>query len=340
MKKNIFKVNTYLSLKLEDNKTLIYVKGELFQQCKFLLLNISVDNASSFDTIESVDEAEEKLDKSLESDNDYSLITYEDEFWGHCSNLQVWYENSYNTNILHRNLAFPLLKKLADAGDSLAKKVFTEEIAKRLESGYPSVVKYLIEENYVKYLTSDQQIYSLLDNKEAEVIQELGMSLYPNFIFFWTYGTDDCSSNIGVENKRVTQIAILDADVVLPETLGKLTNLRIIWLINCNLKKLPESIGNLTSLELLVLSNNNLISLPESIGNLRKLERLELQGNKIVQLPESLGALKALKVLRLDDNKLESLPKSLKRLTLLEKVRIYGNELIKIPDFVKDKLNN
>ncbi|MHA1509149.1 MAG: hypothetical protein ACTSO6_10650, partial [Promethearchaeota archaeon] len=42
------------------------------------------------------------------------------------------------------------------AGDPQAKKVFKEEIAKRLESGYPSVVLYLESEGYLKYLDSDE----------------------------------------------------------------------------------------------------------------------------------------------------------------------------------------
>ena len=35
-----FKINKYITLKLENCKTNIYVEGELFNQCKFLLLNI------------------------------------------------------------------------------------------------------------------------------------------------------------------------------------------------------------------------------------------------------------------------------------------------------------
>ncbi len=61
-----FKVNEYISLKLEEKKTNIYVKGRLFRQCKFLLLTIPVDKISSFDEIESIDEAAERLDRSLE----------------------------------------------------------------------------------------------------------------------------------------------------------------------------------------------------------------------------------------------------------------------------------
>ena len=126
-----FKVNDYITLKLEDGRTNIYVKELLFQQCKFLLLNIPVEEVSSFDEIESIDEAEERLDRSLEGDPYEIDIPPETEFWGHCSNLQVWYEHDYVTRLLHRNLAFPLLKKLTDCGDPLARRVFKEEIAKR-----------------------------------------------------------------------------------------------------------------------------------------------------------------------------------------------------------------
>ena len=42
------------------------------------------------------------------------------------------------------------------AGDPLAKKVFKEEIAQRFESGYPSVVLHLINQDYLKYLNREE----------------------------------------------------------------------------------------------------------------------------------------------------------------------------------------
>jgi small GTP-binding protein len=66
---------------------------------------------------------------------------------------------------MHRNLAFPLLKALVKAGDRLAKKVFKEEIAVRLESGYPSVLAYLIKQNYLKYLTR-RELDTILENPD------------------------------------------------------------------------------------------------------------------------------------------------------------------------------
>ena len=159
-----FKVNAYLVLRLENKHTNIYVEGRLFNQCKFLLLNIPADRIHEVDDIDSIDEAAEKLDSSMERGGRYRYgLTPEIEFWGHCSNLQAWYENGYDTRIIHRNLAFPLLKALYEAGDPQAKKVFKEEIAMRLESGYPSVVSYLINEKYLKLL-SRRELKAIVDN--------------------------------------------------------------------------------------------------------------------------------------------------------------------------------
>ena len=116
-----FKINKYLTLKLEYDITVIYVNSIKFNQCKYLLMNISSENIQDYDEISSIDEAADVLDRSLESSS-IERISPEVEFWGHCSNLQAWYENDYNTCILHRNLAFPLLKRLTEVKKSLKKK--------------------------------------------------------------------------------------------------------------------------------------------------------------------------------------------------------------------------
>ena len=156
-----FKVNKYITLKLEGRKTNIYVKGQLFNQCRFLMLNIQVDKISSFDEIESIDEAAEKLDRSLEGSS--HKIDPQTEFWGHCSNLQVWFENKYDTRLLHRNLAFPLLKKLSEVGDPNARRIFKEEICKRFESGNSVVLQYLLKENYLKFLNNEEKMPIITD---------------------------------------------------------------------------------------------------------------------------------------------------------------------------------
>jgi len=165
-----FRINQYITLKLEEEfidkrenlskiRTNIYVKGEKFQQCSFLLIDIPIEKITLINEITSIDEAEEELGTSLEENNENSFrykIHPETEFWGHCSNIQVWAENNYNTKLLHRNLAFPLLKKLTEVGDPIAKRVFQEEIAKRFASCSLTVIHFLLFENYLDYLSEEE----------------------------------------------------------------------------------------------------------------------------------------------------------------------------------------
>ncbi len=152
-----FRINNYIKLKLEDGRTIIYVNNRRFRQCMYLLLNIPVDRIEDYDEIDSIDEAAERLDRSMERRHGVGIrISPEEEFMGHCSNLQAWVENGYDTRILHRNLAFPLLKRLTAVGDPLAKKVFKEEIAIRYASGHPTVITFLTHNGYLKYLNAEE----------------------------------------------------------------------------------------------------------------------------------------------------------------------------------------
>ena len=85
----------------------------------------------------------------------------------------MWYENDYDTRIIHRNLAFPLLKALTKVGDPLAKRKFKEEIATRLDNSFGSVVEYLIVEGYLHYLTLEEFNTVLFSIKEQPVLKGL-----------------------------------------------------------------------------------------------------------------------------------------------------------------------
>lgn len=166
-----FKINEFITLKLIGSNSVIFIKDRPFKTCKYLLLNIPVKKIKSLDKIDSIDEAAEILNRSMEFPREpfHFVIPPETEFWGHCSNLQVWYENNYDTRILHRGLAFPLLKSLTEAGDSKAKEVIKEEIATRFCSGYFNVMVYLVEEDYLYLLNRTEQetiAYSLGFNKD------------------------------------------------------------------------------------------------------------------------------------------------------------------------------
>jgi len=163
-KTKLFKINDFLSLKFRRNKTFIYVRNKKFIHCKYLLLNVPIHKFENYNELNSIDEAIEKLDKSLEREFEKIIsIPPETEFMGHCSNLQAWAENYYDTRLLHSNLSFQLLKKLTEAGDPQAKIVFREEIAKRFEESNFSVATYLVKENYLKFL-NDEELDFVIQN--------------------------------------------------------------------------------------------------------------------------------------------------------------------------------
>jgi tetratricopeptide (TPR) repeat protein len=146
-------------------------------QCKYLLLNIPLNDKNSRN-IDSIDEAAEVLDNTLEKPFlfEKECIPPEIEFWGHCSNLEAWIENDYDTRILHRNLAFPLLRKLTEAGDPQARRVFKEEIAKRLMSEHLSVITYLINGGYLEYFNREELETVLETNSKENVWTLLGIA--------------------------------------------------------------------------------------------------------------------------------------------------------------------
>jgi len=196
----IFKINDIVELKLIQGKTHIYIKGKEFIQCMYLLLNIPVEEIEDYDEYESIDDIAERLDHSLEGNrgdivirDDVSnlngvefrgielnielninsrIIDPETEFIGHCSNLQVFFENGLDTNILHSNIAFPLLKKLSEVKYEPAFLRFREEIVKRFNAGNDNVREFLHIEGYLNYL-NEEELKCLDVDKYNESVRSL-----------------------------------------------------------------------------------------------------------------------------------------------------------------------
>ncbi len=175
------KINDYITLKFENNRAIIYVAGRRIIQCVHLILNIHKYEVPMYDEIDSIDEAADIYRKQGHYLGNRGLrtgeITPEEEFWGHCSNIQAWVEHDYDTRILMSNLSFPLLRELTRAGDPVAKRVYKEEIALRLESGYPSVVQYLLSQGYIGVFTPSE-FESILES--TDIIKNL--SSYPGML--------------------------------------------------------------------------------------------------------------------------------------------------------------
>jgi len=338
------KINDFITLKLEDGKTNIYVNGEEFIQCKYLLMNIPVQDIELYDEINSIDEAAEKLGKSLERGNPEGFeidIPPQVEFWGHCSNLQVWSEQNYETRFIHSNLAFPLLRKLTEVGDPKANKMFKGEIGKRFERGPDAVRQVLVLEGYMDYL-SREEMWSVIPNQsEVRVLRaierETGAEFKlrsnkmeePNQLAFSIKG--DYTMEIDFLNFKTLSALKWEKIFAL---LGKLPALKWLYLSHNNLKTIPNGVRRIKSLEVLKLDHNELEEVPETIGDLEKLIWLILNNNKIRTLPESIGKLQLLEELRLDHNKLKELPDSIGNLKSLKKLHL-GNNVIEIfPDTI------
>ncbi|MHA1334145.1 MAG: hypothetical protein ACTSPW_00170 [Promethearchaeota archaeon] len=173
------KINDYITLKMDESgRTVIYLKDKPFLHCMGVVLNIPNEKLTFFNEINSIDEAIEIYNKYLYDKELHHLknhehieyteigITPEEEFLVHCSNIQAWVENNYDSRLLHSNLSFPLLKKLTELGDPVAKKVFKEEIARRMRGGELTIALYLLVNNYSEILNNEEQKIFFLENNE------------------------------------------------------------------------------------------------------------------------------------------------------------------------------
>jgi internalin A len=119
--------------------------------------------------------------------------------------------------------------------------------------------------------------------------------------------------------------------ITLPESVGRLSQLLDLHLNRNRLAALPESIGQLARLRTLYLADNQLTAPPESIGQLSWLELLDLANNRLAALPESFGRLSRLRMLYLDGNQLAALPESMRSLTQLNRLYLHGNSSLGLP---------
>ncbi|MHA1296285.1 MAG: hypothetical protein ACTSPH_06710 [Promethearchaeota archaeon] len=169
-----------MTVKLEGGQTNICIKNKLFRQCSFLILNLPGRELGRFDDINSIDEVVEIINKKkLGSVLEHYRMDPEVEFFGHCSNLQAWYESGYDTRVLHSNLSFPLLLELVRAGDPLAIRSYKDEIASRFASGSSSVVEYILQEGYLNYLSNEEleSLFLSLDSIPLPVSNEARLIL-------------------------------------------------------------------------------------------------------------------------------------------------------------------
>ncbi len=354
-----FKINDFLSLKLQNNRTNIYVKNRVFTQCMYLLLNIPVDRIRDYDIIDSIDEAAEVLDRSLEGSRSQHLITPEEEFVGHCSNIQVWAENDYDTRILHRNLAFPLLKRLSDVGDPIAKKKFKEEIALRYSSGHSTVIMFLSQNGYLKYLSSEE-LECLLDDNKLPILGDISNSfkrildsVEDNDIDKYIQGsTRYLKKNLGIHNipfvisyilkdfsenhrKKLVRSVFdcLKTDKKFPLINYLNNNQRYLDKIELDTVKYNDRIIGLMQEQILNLRGQNIENIKQ-IENLenryKKIQELDLSNNNIKEL-DGIENFTNLRILNMNNNKIRSI-QNIEKLKELRSVSFRNNIISEIQE--------
>jgi len=364
-----FWVNNFITLRLEEEKTVLYVNRKPFLQCKYLLLFIPIKNDNNYEEIDSIDEASEILDRSMERSNKYD-IPPETEFWGHCSNLQAWVENDYDSRLLHSNLAFPLLKELVKLGDKKAQSIFSEEIAMRFERGYFPVIEYLINEGYLNYL-SDDQFLTLIDSSLMDIprlIEEFyeserqgrhSFKIYKLFVRIESVPSERHKSIIIdlYKSGNYSAISYLNEEGY-NEEIGRATY------YDCLLEKKDSKamlkLESLLQKEFWIaydlipdeglaieIKERRIVGLnisSEKPNNFLK-PILDLKGLKklfycsdLRLIPEDIDKLQNLELLDLEDNCIEVLPKSLWKIKSLRVLNLGGNPLKEIPKSPRQSL--
>ncbi|MFX1320165.1 MAG: hypothetical protein ACFFAQ_00845 [Promethearchaeota archaeon] len=138
--------------------------------------------------------------------------------------------------------------------------------------------------------SKDSEPWLLIKNKHVEIL---------NFNYYnWKFIKEnqdiiDSFSKLRYLDVYLNSISKYSYDDIylqkIPESLARLTYLRILILKRNNIQKIPESISKLKSLNKLDLSHNNIQEIPLSIGFLRNLERLNLNHNNIPKIPDTLN---------------------------------------------------
>ncbi len=123
-------------------------------------------------------------------------------------------------------------------------------------------------------------------------------------------------------------------ELVIPENIGNLSNLEILYIAGTNISKIPESIGELSNLTNLSIVDTSLKDLPRSIFNLTTLTQLQIAGNEgmdFLPFSEDLAKLQELIHLDLSANSFLSLPESIGKLKKLRSLHADFNKIIDIP---------
>nr|MDO8115767.1 WD40 repeat domain-containing protein [Candidatus Sigynarchaeota archaeon] len=159
----------------DDGKTEIYIAGEKFSTCKYVLMNLPANTAG--DSMNEIIKNAPLGSFVSEDQIGSSLISPDEAFFVHCSNMQAWVDHDYDIRVLDYRLSFPILKELARLGDVKAKRVFETEIVDRIYTDDIDRIILLHQEDLLDELTGNEKerycnhlkklLYRTLPTKES-----------------------------------------------------------------------------------------------------------------------------------------------------------------------------
>ena len=202
-----FVVNEYITLKLEEGKTVLYVNGQKFMYCMQLVIQIPKKQIKEYRDVKSIDESLEIYSKMNDHKKNIS-ISPKQEFWGHCSNIQAFVENNYDGRLLHSNLSLPLLRELSKNNNNFFLMRLKEEIASRLENATIENIIFLNNEGFLQYLKQEELFYSVLHKEDAEIMQILSKIQNKEYIFNTKYKINRDKLYFLSSKRRVIEIEI------------------------------------------------------------------------------------------------------------------------------------
>lgn len=333
---NEFKVNEYITLKLTNKSALIYVKNKPLRICSQLALINPYD--------------ERYFQSADDIPTTYQNISLEEEFWGLCSNLQVWAENDYDCSLLHATLALPLIDKLFKSGDPVAVQVYSKEISKFIQKADYHLLEHLRTREYLTYLLSEQIVAGALCEEEAMVMKDVVKNSPKKYMLISNFDVDEFRRGYLTENYHFSaksghlielELEINYKNPIIPKGLSEFQELHSLYLYMYNTgEKIPDFDCKINSLRNLKIFTTGEVVIPDKFTSFPHLRRLYIRGWRSEEAPsfenaaETLGTLKDLKYLTIYNTSLNTLPSSIGNLESLESLDLENNTLTNVPESI------
>ncbi|WP_298782124.1 leucine-rich repeat domain-containing protein [uncultured Polaribacter sp.] len=177
------------------------------------------------------------------------------------------------------------------------------------------------------------------------------LSSYPSLKELGVFCKNEKELEIIFSLENIEKLTITGSFNTIPETIGKMKNLKSLSLFAVPLTKLPKSLSQLTELSKLeilvgatkfdfeqmvnILKENKKLTdlklsaskakISNSIAKLTSLKKLNLEGNGLIKIPKELFELLKLTELNLGINNLKEIPKGIGKLKKLKVLKINSN---------------